>query len=157
MVGIGRPVVVLHVAGRARATGQVVVPVDVALCTWQRGVRSGQGEAGASVIKSGIAPGSCVVAGLAVGGELGLHMVGIVGAVVVLHVTGTAGVAGQVVVSVDVALRALQPGMASGKREAHRIVIETGRLPRARAVAGLAGLGEVTGHMVGIGGFPEVI
>jgi len=51
-------------------------------------------------------------------------MIGIVGAVVVRHVAQIAGAAGQVVVVVDVALRALQARVAIGQGEADRIVVK---------------------------------
>lgn len=65
-------------------------------------------------------------------------MVRIGGAVVIRHMAQIAGAAGQVVVVVDMALRALQVCMPVGQRETNRVVIETSRLPGRCVVAKLA-------------------
>jgi len=157
VVGVGSAVVVLHVAGRTGPAGQVVVAIDVTLRTGQRSVRAREGKPGAVVIEGRIAPCRGVMTGLATGRKLCLPMVGISGAVVVLHVAGRTSRTGQVVVSVGMTLRALQPGVPAGERKAHGVVIEAGRLPRARAMARLAGLRESAGYVIGIGGVAEIL
>lgn len=127
-------------AGHASRIGQVVVPADVALRTLQRDVRTGQREAGRRVIEAGIGPGRCAVAAFASLRHAGLHVVGIRGALEVLQVTRDAGGIGQVVVPVDVTLRALQGHVRTGQREACLGVIEGGIRPRCGSVAALAGL-----------------
>lgn len=72
--------------------------------------------------------------------------------VVVRHVTGTACSAGQVVVAVDVALRALQIRMAAGQRESGGAVVEIRRLPGSCVVAALASRREIKRHVVRIRG-----
>ena len=54
VVGIGRALKVLQVAGDTCGIGQVVISVDVALRTLQRDMRPGQREAGLVVIECGI-------------------------------------------------------------------------------------------------------
>ena len=73
---------------------------------------------------------------------------------VVLQVAGNAGRAGEIVVVVDMAVRALPRwhSMASAKREANRIVVEVGIKPTIRAMAGSAGGGKFGVHMVRIRG-----
>ena len=112
-------------AGRIRAR-QVVISVDVALRALQRGVRAGQGEAGRGVIECCIAPRGRVVALLAGGREGGLHVARIVCVVVIgLMATCAGGIrTREVVVAVDMALRALQRGVGAGQGEAGCRVIK---------------------------------
>lgn len=65
------------------------------------------------------------MAGIARGGKACLHMVGIGCAVVILHVAGTAGAAGQVVISVDVTLRALQSCVCARERKSNCVVVKS--------------------------------
>ena len=83
-------------------------------------------------------------------GEVRLHVVGIRRAVIVLHVALIAGTTCQLVVVVDVTLRALQIRVPSGQRETNGVVIKAGGLPGAGAVARLTGLGECQRHVVRI-------
>ena len=86
------------------------------------------------------------------GRESRRHVIRIIRRVVVRHVAQVAGAARQVVVVVHVALRALQVRVPVGQRETHRIVVEACGLPGRRVVAGLAGRGEIGGHMVRVAG-----
>jgi len=156
VIRIGRALVVLHVAGHAGSIFQVVVPVDMALRARSGGVLAREREASGGVIEGGVGPRGRVVASCAGGGNAGLLVVRIVRPVVILHVAGSAILGGEVVISVGVALRALQSGMGSGQRESHQVVIKRCRLPGAGAVARLAGLGEIRSHVVWVGGFTEV-
>ena len=56
MVGIGRALEVLQVAGYARGVRQSVIVVDMALRALQRSVCPSQGEAGRRVVKRSISP-----------------------------------------------------------------------------------------------------
>lgn len=85
--------------------------------------------------------------------EFCLHMVRIGRAVIVGHVAVAAGAACQVVIIVDVALRALQVGMAIGEGESDGIVIEIRRLPGGRRVTQLASLREISGYVIGVSCF----
>lgn len=65
VIRIGGAVVILHVARCAILTGEVVVPIYVALRTWQSCVRPGEGESHNRVIKACGLPSRCAVASLA--------------------------------------------------------------------------------------------
>ena len=151
MVGVSRALKILQVAGRARTAGQTVVPVYVTLCTLQVGVRSGESESRGRVVEDCICPGRGVMAALASLRYSGLHMVGIGRALKVLQVTRHAGGIGQVVISVDVTLGALQRGVRPGQWEAGSRVIEAGISPGRGVVTALASLRYSRLHVVGIG------
>ena len=111
VVGIGGPLEVFQVtrnASRIR-TGEVVVVIDVALHALQRPVRAGQGEACGGVVEGCPIPRRGVVALLAGLREARAHVVGISGALEVFQVAAHASRIriGEVVVVIDVALRAL--------------------------------------------------
>ena len=161
VVGVGGSLEVLEVAGHASVAGQVVVVVDVTVGAGARGngVQAGKREPGAVVIERGIEPGAGAVAvgtGLR---EIRGDVVGIGGSLEVLQVACGAGRAGQVVVIVDVAISAStrRHGMHAGERKAGAVVVEFRVHPVAGAVTLLAGLGEIRGDVVGIGGSLEVL
>jgi len=110
------------------------------------------------VIESCGLPSRRVVAGVAGLRESAGHVVGIRGPLKILEVTRNAGGGCQVVVVVDVAVSASPRGhrMHAGQREVDAVVVEAGRSPACRRVAGLAGLREPAGHVVGIRGPLEV-
>lgn len=81
-----------------------------------------------------------------------LHVVGIGRALVVLQVTGHAGGIGQLVISVDVTLRARQRGVRARQCEARTVVIERYAAPGSGRMAGVAGGRKPGLHVVGIGG-----
>ena len=83
-------------------------------------------------------------------------MVRICRALVILQVTAHAGRVGQVVVPVEVAIAALQPGMRARDGETHRGVIETCWLPRSRGVAVLACLREPKRDVIRVGSFAKI-
>lgn len=126
VIRILRALVVLHVAGAAGPAIQLVIPVQVTLRTRQRSVRAGQGETGLRVVESSISPRGCVVAGLAGLREPRLHVVGILGALIVLQMARHASRIFQVVIPIDVALFAWGSRVRTGQREACVGVIETG-------------------------------
>lgn len=151
MVGIGGVVVIGEVAGHAGRVCQVVIVVDVALRALQRGMRSGQGETGGTVIENRPRPGNCAVAAVAGLRITQLRVVGIGGALIILEVAIHAGAAGQAVIVVDVTLRAVERGVRSGQRPSGGGVVEYRARPRSRVVALLASLRELGLSVTGIG------
>jgi len=152
---IGGATVILLVARIAERAVQRIVVVDVAVGAGARrhGVLSGQLESGAGVVEGAVRPLHGVVAGFARRGESGRDMVHRrQGVVVVRLVTRDAGGAGQVVVVVDVAIGALARWhcVRSGQDESGAVVVERGVQPGAGAMALVAGLREVAGHVVRI-------
>ena len=139
VVGIRGALEVLQVtahAGRVCA-GEVVVSIHVALRALHAGVRAGQREPRGRVIEGGAGPRGRAVALLASLREAGLHMVRIRGALEIFQVAADAGrvCAGQVVVAIHVALRALHAGVRARQREAGRRVIKSRTHPGGGAVA----------------------
>ncbi len=91
-------------------------------------MRSGERETGAVVVKRGVQPGSRVMALVAGLGEVRRHMVWISRSLIILQVTTDAGCGRQVVVVVDVAIRALprRHRVHAGQRESCEVVIKRG-------------------------------
>ena len=104
-------------------------------------------------------PGGSVVACIAGLRESTGNVVGIRGSLEILEVARHAGVGGQVEVVVDVAVRASprRDGMHTGEREVDAVVVEGGRRPACRGMAGAAGLRESARNMVGIRGSLEIL
>ena len=144
-------------AGRVGA-GQVVIPVHVALYALQRGMRAGQGKASGRVIERGIPPRGRGMALLASLREVGLHVIGIGGALEILQVARHASRvrAGQVVVVVHVTLRALRRCMSARQGETGGRVVEVRSRPGGCVVALLAILREAARNVIRIRG-PLVI
>lgn len=117
MVRIGGAVVVRQMATGARrvGAGQVIVAVDMALRAEDRKMRAGQREAGGGMIEAGIPPVGRAVTLLASLRQVGLHVIGFGRALVVVQVASDAGCASQVVVVVDVTLRAGYGRVSAGK------------------------------------------
>lgn len=97
------------------------------------------------------------MAGVTGRGEARLFVTRIRGAVVFIHVTGSAGSTRQLVLSIDVALGARQAHVGSGQGKTRTGVVEAGITPRSRAVTRLAGLREVGLYMVGSGSVLEIL
>jgi len=91
------------------------------------------------------------VAAHAVRGERGLGMIGLRGLVVVVLVTRDALRRGPGEIVSDVTLVAGHRAVRAGKRETTAVVIETGRVPRHRAVALATGRWESAGQVIRIG------
>ena len=122
-------------------------------------MRAGQGETRGRVVEVRSGPRRCVVALLAGLGKSRLYVIGIGGALEIRQVarhTGCIGT-GQVVITIHVALYALQRGMRAGQGEAGGGMIKRRITPRGRGVALLAGLREIRLHVVRIGGALEVL
>jgi hypothetical protein len=108
-------------------------------------VAAGQGEPGRGMIERGSGPTGYVVTGVAGCGKSSRLVTRIGGLVEIRHVTVGARPAGQVVILIDVALRALQAGMSAGQRKSSRgVVIELRPLPTQCCVTSVALGGKVT-------------
>ena len=118
-----------------------------------------QREASARVIESGTGPVGGVVALCAGLRKAGLYVIRICGGVEIRLMAADAGRvrAGQIVVTVDVALRALQRRVRTGQRESRRGVVEGRSSPCRSRVALLAGRREARLDVVRIGGAIEVL
>ena len=139
-------VVVGLMAAHASRSSDVVVVIHVTVRTLSRGhrMRSGQREAGGAVVESCIQPTGSAVALLAGLREIRRHVIRVRRALEILQVTRHAGGAGQVVVVVDVAIRAeaWRHGVRAGQNESGGGVIEVAIGPGHRVVALLAGCRE---------------
>jgi len=125
----------------------------MALQALQARVHAGQDKPCAGVIEGRTSPRGGVVALFARLGKVGLHVVGIGGALEILQVTRDAGSvrAGEAVVAIHVALLTLQRCVCAGQGESHAGMIEGSASPGCCVVTLLAGLGEVGLHVIGIG------
>ena len=152
----GRIVVVGLATSNASRTGQIVVVVDVAVGAGSRRhrVQSGKGEAGAVVIERGIQPGAGAMALLTGLREVRSHVVWIGRALIVLEMAAHAGrcVEAVVVVNVTICASARWYRVQAGQREARVVMVEGCVHPVRGVVALLAGLREIRGDVVGIGG-----
>lgn len=108
----------------------------------------GELEARRRVVERGGLPCRGAMAALAGLRKSVLHVIRIRGALEILEVARDAGGAGQVVVPVDMTLRARGAGVRSGQREANQIVVKRRRRPGGGGVTGLAGLRETELHVV---------
>ena len=160
VIGIRRALEISQVATDASRVrgGQVVVAIHVALRALQAGMEARQREAGGRVIERRIAPrrrGMALLAGLR---EIRLHVIRTRGALEVLQVAADASRirAGQIVVVVHVALRALQAGVCTCQREASRGVVKRRARPGSGVVALLASLREARSYVIGIGSVIEI-
>jgi len=152
VIRIRRSLEILQVATDARCVlrRQVVVVVDMALRALHGRVRTAQGKSSGRVIERRARPGRRVMALGAGLGEAGLHVIRIRRALEVLQVTANARCVGtgQVVVVVDMALRAGNCRMCPSQRESSGRVIERRVRPRDRIVALLTSLREAGLHVV---------
>ena len=118
VIRIVRIVVVLHVTRGTRCRRQVVIPVYVALGAGQIRVRASQRKASDGMVELRISPRRGVVADLAGLRYPGLDMVGIGRTLIVLQMAGHTARIGEVIVVVDVALRARRGHVFPGERKA---------------------------------------
>ena len=159
VVGTGCALIVLQVARHARRACQVVVVVHVTIGAGARRnrVESGQSKSCGGVVELGISPRHGIVALLARRGESTMRnrrrRV-----VEVCLVTTDAGRIGDVVVVVDVAIRASpwRNHVGTRQRETRLGVIEGRRLPSRGVVTDVASLRKAAGHVVGIRGALEI-
>ena len=147
--------VILLMARIAQRAVQSVVVVDVAVGTLPRrhGVRARQLKTSGGVVKLCISPEHGVVAGFARGREARCNVIHRRGRVVVISLMARyARRAGQVVVVVDVTIGTLprRGRVRPGQREPCAVVVEGRIQPGRGAVTGIASLGEVRRHVIGI-------
>ena len=159
--GIGRPCIILLMARIAQCAVQRVIVVDMAVSAlaWRHQVRARQLESGCAVVESGVRPQNRIVASFAGGRESSRRVVHWRGRVVVVRLMARhAGSAGQAVIVIDVAIRALprRNQVRSGQCESGAGVVEGCIQPRGRVVALIAALREVCSHVIGIGRSLEI-
>ena len=156
----GRRVVVGLMAAHAGGRGDVVVVIDVTIRTLPRrhGMRTRQNESGGGVIELPIGPGHSVMTLRARGWEAGMRHWRGRGVVVGLMATDAGG-RGDVVVVIDVTVRALarRHRVCARQRESGRGVVKGCRLPGSGVVARLASLRESAAHVVRIRGALEIL
>ncbi len=107
------------------------------------------------MVKRGIGPQNGVVTGFAGRRERGRNVVHRSGRVVVIRlVAGDAGGAGQIVIIVDVTIRAgsRRHGVTAAEWEPGRAVVKRGIEPGAGGVALVTGLREIRADVIGISG-----
>jgi len=144
-----RGVVIRLMAGHASRAGQLIVVIDVAQSALQRGMGSRQRETCLRVIEGGPAPVNRGVAALAGRRQSQRYMVHRSLRVVVIRLMAShAGRTGQLIVVVDMALRALHGRVEARQRETRLRVIEGGPAPVHRAVATFAGRRQSQRYMV---------
>ena len=153
VIRVCRALVILQVASHASCARQVVIVVHVTIGTGTRrnGVQTGQSKAGRGVVELGISPGHGIVALLARRGEPIVRH-GCRRVVVIRLMTTNAGGIGDVVIVVDVAIRASawRDHVRTGQGESRIRVIECCGLPGRGVVTNLASLRESAGHVIGI-------
>ena len=148
MVRIIRGLKIFQVATHASRVADVVVVVDMALRALHAGMGTRQGESGGRVIELRRCPGGGVVALIASLRKALLRVVRVSRALKIFQVTAYAAGVGQLVVVINVTLRALHGCMRAGERKTNGIVIEYRRYPRGSVVALLTGLREAARHVV---------
>jgi len=159
VIGIGRALEVCQMALRACPARQLVIVVRMALRALQRRMGAGQSKSGCRVIERRGRPCRRVVALCASLREPRRGVRRIVGCVeVVLVATDARGIGGcQIVITIHVALHALQRSMRAREGEAGRRVIEGRITPSGRGVALLASLREACLHVIWVGRALEVL
>ncbi len=161
VVRVSCVLIVLQVTVHARATRDVVIAelrvVAIGALPRRHRVEAGQRKSGRGVVELAICPLHGIVAVLAGRREASVcHRSGRV--VEIGLVARYAGSIGDVVVVVDVAIRALprRDRMHSGQRKGGLRVIEGRGLPCTGGMAGLASLGESARHVIRVGGAVKV-
>jgi len=161
VIGILRVLVIRHVTRHAAGIGDVVVVVDVAIRALPRryGVLARERKSRLRVIEIRRRPSAGRVADLASRRNALLRVIGILRVLVIRHVTRHAAGIGDVVVVVDVAIRALSRryGVLAGQRESRLRVVEIRWLPGRGRMARLAILRKTKLHVIRIGRALEVL
>ena len=155
-------VVVLLMTGDATRLVELVIVIDVAIGASARwdGVRPGQRPSSLRMIELAVHPVDRVMTGFTGSGETGRDMVnGLLGVVVILLMAGDARSLGQVVIVVDMAIRAGagRHGMAASQREFGFIVFKLSRLPGVGRMAYFASLGEAALYVVRVLAVLEIL
>ena len=150
MIRIGRSVVVLHVARRARRARQI--SAGMAIAALQLGVRAGERKSNGVVIEISGLPCRCIMAILASLRKPKPDVVGVGCFLKVRHVTTDAIRRRALVPASQVAGRAVQTGVGSRQSEAgHFQMVERGAKPGCNRVALLATGREPRRRVVGPG------
>ncbi len=136
MVGVGRAVVVRHVAGTT-SRGRTGIAVSMALYARCGRMRAMQREVRVVVIESRITPSRLIMAHRAIGAEARGRMIWFCGAVVFGHMAGTAG-CWCASVTIRMALDARGGNVCPMQREIGDVVIEGCRPAGAGGVAARA-------------------
>ena len=161
VIGIVRSLEIFQMARNAGRAAQVVVVVHVAVGTLPRrhSMRSSQREVHQRVIETRRLPGYRGVALLAGLGEVGRYVIGVGRSLKILQVTGDAGGAGQIVVVIDVTIRALpwRNGVRSRQREPDRGMVELRIEPVVETMALFTRKGKLAGGVIGIAGLLVVL
>lgn len=143
VIRIGGAVVILHMAGRAIRSGEVELPISVALRALQGGMRAGERKTNKIMIETCWLPSARGVTGLACLGQIQTYVARVRGLLVVRQVTAGAGCRRALKFIARVASRAVQRGMHSGQREAGVLqMIKINAEPVVHLVALFAGGGE---------------
>ena len=138
--------------------GQVVIVIHVAAAASQGGVRTHEREAGRRMIKRRARPGRGAVTLLASLRETGADVIGTRRSLEIFEVAADARSVrvAQVVIVVDVALRALHRRVRARERESGSRVVKGCIRPVCCAVALFTRLRNPRGHMVRIGRALEI-
>lgn len=156
VIRIGRAAIVHLVASvTIRGQGRVVV-VHVTTGACDRGVRPGQRERSVVMVERRRHPGRGAVAHVTLLRESDRYVVRVGCTLEICQVTRYARCIGQAIISVGVALTALQRRMGPGQRKAGGGVVERCRGPGGCVVTDLALLRESRRHVVRIGRAPVV-
>ena len=156
---IVRALVILEVTGHASCAVQSVVAAHVTIGALARrnSVHPSQYEAGGGMVEFTVAPLHSVMALFARGREAGVrHRAGRAGEI--LLVTSNACATAQIVIIVDVAVRALagRNRVSASQKESSRAVVELGIQPVVGRVARLAGNRELGGNVVWVRSLQKV-
>ena len=163
VVGIGRALEVLEVAGHARRATQGVVIVDVTIGALARGngVQSGQRKAGGRMIELGIAPLHRIVAGFARVREPGVrHRSGSTGEIFLVAAETRHRTQGVVVVDVAVGAEPRWNRVSSGENKTGGAMVEPGNFgvqPIVCRMTVLASGRELRFDVARVGGRGEVL
>ena len=146
-----------EVATHARCIGDVVVAINVTLRALDCGVGTRKRPASSGVIECRGSPVRGRVTDFALLRKSSRDVIGIVRALVILQVARDASRVADVVIPIDMALRALHFGVRAGEGKGCLGMIKRGRLPDRGGVADLALLRESGSDVVGIGGSLKVL
>ena len=128
MIRIRRALIVLQVASHARAAGQVVIVVDMAIGALSRrdGVGACERESCAVMVEGRVQPRAGVVALITSLRKIRAYVIWIRRALIIFQVASHASCAGQVVIVVDMTIGALsrRDGVHARKREFRQVVVE---------------------------------
>src|SRR5690349_15327352 len=127
MVGIRRAPKIRHVAARTVTSRQVVIVIYMALSALKTRMSRIQRESRDVVVKVHRSPIHGIVAGSAILGKLGLHVIGVLRSREVLQVATDAIGDGDLIVPVNVAGGAIERGVHSREGESRELaMVESG-------------------------------